>query len=767
MRVALVGNPNSGKTTLFNVLTGAVQYVGNWPGVTVERKSGYVKSDKSIEVIDLPGIYSLSPYTNEEIVSRNYLLNESPDVIINIVDATNIERNLYLTTQILEIGIPVVIVLNMCDVVEKRGIKIDDKLLSQKIGCPVVRISALKKNGIEEMLDVVRRKINVKPMIYSKNIEEILTLIPTKSRFYKVKALEGDSLVLKDKNLSLEPFRDKIKEIEEEYDDDILAVIINQRYDYISKTFSDCYKISELTDGNISDKIDKIATHRILGLPVFFIIIFGIYFLAITFPGGYFADLINDVVFGSGGIPDIVRSGLESIKCAGWLISLICDGIIAGVGAILGFLPQMIILFLCLALLEDCGYMSRIAFVLDKIFHKFGLSGKSFIPMLVATGCGVPGIQASRTIESESDRKITIMTSTFMPCGAKLPIIALISGAFFPTNIAWLVSASAYIIGIAAVIISGIILKKFKALKAKVSPFVMELPRYHFPKASSIFLHVWDRTKSFIKKAGTIILMASVIIWVLMSFSFKLEYIGSGEEYSYSTLEELGFKDATYAVIKDGNVYLGDSKEEIKTDITKEELIDFAVDKGSKQDSRYMVRLFIVDDSLCFRYDLEIDHSILATIGKGLSYVFKPLGFGYWQTSVATITGLAAKENIVSTLGEVYGFSDVSEDGIEFQSIMAANMSSLAAFSFLLFNLLCAPCFAACATIKREMNSGKWTSIAIGYQCALAYFVSLMVYQIGSLFTGNFNIFGVICGFVVLATLLYLLFRPSAKTVEE
>ncbi|MCC5425191.1 ferrous iron transport protein B [Clostridium botulinum] len=695
IRIALVGNPNCGKTTMFNYLTGSSQYVGNWPGVTVEKKEGKLKQHKDVKVIDLPGIYSLSPYTLEEVITRNYLITEKPEVIINIVDGTNLERNLYLSTQVMELGIPVIIALNMMDIVRKNGDIIDKDKLSKSMGCTVVETSALKGDGCKELIDKAielakSHKNNIIEHTFSNAVEKVLSDIENEIynhvqkehlRWFAIKLFENDEKAIEQGNIS-KASKDKVKIIvsscEDELDDDGESIITNERYNYISKIISKCVVKKNKSKLTTSDKIDKIVTNRVLGLPIFAAVMFLVYYLSISTIGTGATDWVNDVLFGDI-IPPAVEGFLTSIGTAAWLNSLILDGIIAGVGAVLGFLPQMMVLFLCLSILEDCGYMSRIAFIMDRIFRKFGLSGKSFIPMLIGTGCGVPGIMASRTIENESDRKMTIITTTFMPCSAKLPIIALIAGALFPGSV-W-VAPSAYFVGIAAIICSGIILKKTKAFAGEPAPFVMELPKYHVPGVKGVLIHMWDRAKSFVKKAGTVIFLASGLIWFLSTFNWSLAMV-------------------------------------------------------------------------------ETPESMLASIGKVISPIFNPLGWGDWKAAVATITGLIAKENVVGTFGILYGAGEVAEDGVEIWKTLQGSFTQLSAYSFLLFNLLCAPCFAAIGAIKREMGNKKWTWLAVGYQTGLAYGVAFTVYQLGSLFTGKGFGIGTLVALVLLVGFLYLLFRP-------
>ena len=701
LRIALAGNPNSGKTTLFNALTGSTQYVGNWPGVTVEKKEGKYKKQKDVIITDLPGIYSLSPYTLEEVVARNYLLKEKPDAILNIVDATNLERNLYLTTQCLELGIPVVIALNMMDIIEKNGDHINVKALSEKLGVKIVEISALKGTGVdkaaEAAVDAAKKGIAPAYPKFSEEVEEaleslrpVLGNIPQdKQRWYEIKVFERDEKIGDQMSYDKEAAEKVIASAEEKMDDDSESIITNERYEYISGILTDSYVKKNAGNMTISDKIDRVVTNRWLALPIFGLVMFLVYYLAINTIGTMGTDWVNDVLFGEI-VPGAVGGFLESIGTADWLSGLILDGIIAGVGAVLGFLPQMIVLFICLAFLEGCGYMARIAFIMDRIFRRFGLSGKSFIPMMVGTGCGVPGVMASRTIENERDRGMTIMTTTFIPCGAKLPIIGLIAGALFGNSavIGW----SAYVVGIAAIVISGIILKKTKMFAGDPAPFVMELPAYHIPTFSSVFHSVWERASSFVKKAGTVILLATILVWFMSSFGFY--------EGAFQMLPEEDF----------------------------------------------------------------MEHSILAALGNTVAWIFAPLGWGSWKPAVAAVTGLIAKENVVGTFGILYKYGEVSEMGEEIWANLQAEMSALAGYSFLVFNLLCAPCFAAIGAIKREMNNAKWTWFAIGYQCGFAYLASLCIYQIGSAVTGNMNIIGLIVSLVVLGGTLYMLFKPYKES---
>ena len=702
VKIALAGNPNSGKTTLFNALTGSNQFVGNWPGVTVEKKEGKLKGHKDVVIMDLPGIYSLSPYTLEEVVARNYLISERPDAIINIVDGTNIERNLYLSTQIMELGIPVIMAVNMADLVAKSGDKIYLDKLSKKLGCEVVEISALKGTGIQEAANkavaLAQKKTTMAPVHeFSAKAEEIISAVEAKlgstvpedqKRFFAIKLLEKDDKI-KDQMKSVPDVSAEIKQMEEAFDDDTESVITNERYVYISSIIGECVKKANSKEKlTVSDKIDKIVTNRFAALPIFALVMWLVYYVSVTTVGAFLTDWTNDTLFGEWIVPG-AQSLFEGIGCADWLTGLIVDGIISGVGAVLGFVPQMLVLFLFLAVLESCGYMARVAFIMDRIFRKFGLSGKSFIPMLIGSGCGVPGIMASRTIENDRDRKMTIMTTTFVPCGAKLPIIALIAGAFFD-NAGW-VSWSAYFVGVAAIICSGIILKKTKMFAGDPAPFVMELPAYHMPTVINVLRSMWERGWSFIKKAGTIILLSTIVLWFLMSFGWV--------EGSFGMLEAE-----------------------------------------------------------------QLNDSILAGIGKAIQWIFIPLGWTQagegWKMAVAAVSGLIAKENVVATFGLLFGFAEVAEDGAEIWGNLASVMTPVAAYGFLVFNLLCAPCFAAMGAIKREMNNAKWFWFAIGYQCGLAYVVALCIYQIGSLITtGAFGI-GTVVAVLLAVGFLYLLFRP-------
>ena len=699
IKIALAGNPNCGKTTLFNALTGSNQFVGNWPGVTVEKKEGRLKGHKDVAIMDLPGIYSLSPYTLEEVVARNYLIGEQPDAIINIVDGTNIERNLYLTTQIIELGIPVLMAVNMMDIVKKNGDTINIKALGEKLGCEVVEISALKKTGIKETaekaIQIAKSGKSVQRVHhFADDVESTIAGIEDKlglavaenqKRFFAIKLLERDSKI--SEVLKSAPNVDaEIKALEDKYDDDTESIITNERYQYISSIIGSCVKKARAGKETVSDKIDRIVTNRFLALPIFALIMWAVYYVAVSSLGGIVTDWTNDTLFGEW-IQPAVQTFMENVGCSEWLVSLVVDGIIGGLGAPIGFAPQMAIVFLFLSILEDCGYMARVAFIMDRVFRKFGLSGKSFIPMLIGSGCGVPGIMASRTIENERDRRMTIMTTTFIPCGAKLPIIALIAGAFFD-NAGW-VAWSAYFVGVAAIVCSGIILKKTKPFSGKPAPFVMELPQYHIPSAKTVLLHVWERLKGFIIKAGTILFLATVIMWVLSSIGTT----GSG----------IGF----------------------------------------------------VEDS---------NDSIMAILGGILAPIFAPLGFGKWQPVAASISGFSAKESIVSTMGVL---ANVAGDDAEDTMIVGAAIkawfpSAVAAFSFLLFNLLDSPCLAAISTMAHEMQSRKWFWFAILFQNIFAYVVTLCVYQIGLVVTGagSFGI-GTIVALILAAILLFLLFRPD------
>ena len=714
IKIALAGNPNAGKTTLFNALTGSNQFVGNWPGVTVEKKEGRLLHSSDVVIVDLPGIYSLSPYTLEEVVARRFLVDERPDAILNIIDGTNLERNLYLTTQLIELGIPVVIAINMMDVVRKRGDNIDVAGLSRVLGCRVVEISALRESGIEEAAEAAIEAAKSGPVMphhtFSGRVEHVLAHIEEavvhdlpseRQRWYSIKLFERDERVLEylgvDETVKAH-IEEDIAGLERQLDDDAESIITNERYNYIESFLRGVYKKKNngLTP---SERIDRVVTNKYLALPIFALVMFIVYFVSVTTVGTWVTDFMNDGLFGKGfnlfgrfipGIPVLVQSGLESINCAPWLISLVVEGIIGGVGAVLGFVPQILVLFLFLAFLEACGYMSRIAFVMDKLFRKFGLSGKSFIPLLVGTGCSVPGIMASRTIECERDRRMTIMTTSFIPCGAKLPVIALISGVIFGEDSAW-VATGAFFIGIAAVVLTGLILKKTRLFAGDPAPFVMELPEYHMPTVKNLLYSMWERGWSFIKKAGTVILLFTVVLWFLQSF---------------------GVEDGAFGMV-------------------------------------------------------EADNSILAFIGKPLAWIFLPLGFGFWQAAVATLTGLIAKENIVATFGVLYSVAEGADNVSEIGALLSLDLTPLAAVSFLVFNLLCAPCFAAVGAIRREMNSTKWTLFAVGYQTVLAYFTSMTIFSLGSLFTGAVStpvIIGAILSFVAIGFVVYMLARPADKS---
>ena len=711
IKIALAGNPNCGKTTLFNDLTGSNQYVGNWPGVTVEKKEGRLKGQKDVVIQDLPGIYSLSPYTLEEVVARGYLVNEKPDAILNIIDGTNIERNLYLTTQLIELGIPVVMAVNMIDLVRKNGDKIDLKKLSTELGCQAVEISALKGEGSMKAAEMAvaaakSGKAGELPHVFTGSVEHAIAHIEESIqgkvddrflRWYAVKLFERDDKVQQELKLDkalVDHIDQHIADCEKEMDDDAESIITNQRYAYINtvveKAVRKKARVEHLT---VSDKIDQVVTNRIFALPIFALIMFLMYALSMGTSiadggisiGSFATDWTNDVLFGEI-VPNALGGFLESVGVAGWLYGLIMDGIVAGVGAVLGFVPQMLVLFFLLSILEDIGYMARVAFIMDRIFRKFGLSGKSFIPMLVGTGCGVPGVMASRTIENERDRRMTIMTTCFIPCGAKMPIIGLFAGALFGGSS--LVAVSAYFIGFAAIIISGIILKKTKLFAGDPAPFVMELPVYHVPAWGNVLRATWERGWSFIKRAGTVILASTIVLWFLQGF---------------------GFEDGVFGMVEDQ------------------------------------------------------DNSILAAVASAIAWIFAPQGFGNWRATVASISGLIAKENVVGTLGVLYHFGgELSENGDEIWGEVANDYTAISAYSFMIFNLLCAPCFAAMGAIKREMNNGKWTAIAIGYMCLLAYCASLVVYQIGGLITGEvgFNIFTIVAVAIIVFT-IYMLVRPN------
>ena len=698
IKIALAGNPNSGKTTLFNALTGSNQFVGNWPGVTVEKKEGKLKGHNDVVITDLPGIYSLSPYSLEEVVARNYLIQERPDAILNIVDGTNLERNLYLTTQLLELSIPTVIAVNMADILAKTGEKINTEELSRRLGCDVVEISAMKGTGVKEVASkaVAAARSGAAPRSehhFAADVEEALASIeerltgvvpPERSRFFAVKLFERDEKIAESVQ-GIPDVGDIIDRVETAHDDDAESIITNERYNYISSIIQGCYLKKAARTMTTSDKIDRWVTNRFLALPIFAAIITLVYYISVTTVGDVVTIWTNDVLFGEI-IPPMVENFLVSVGCAEWLQSLILDGIVAGVGAVLGFVPQMLVLFFFLAFLESCGYMARIAFILDRIFRRFGLSGKSFIPMLIGTGCGVPGIMASRTIENDRDRKMTIMTTTFIPCGAKLPIIALVAGAFFGN--AWWVGPSAYFVGIAAIVCSGIILKKTRLFAGDPAPFVMELPAYHMPTLSNVLRSMWERGWSFIKKAGTVILLSTIVIWFTSTY---------------------GIVDGSFTAVED------------------------------------------------------LNQSFMAVIGQSFAWIFAPLGFGDWKAAVASINGLVAKENLVSTFGVLFGFAEVAEDGAEYWDLLRSSMSLAAGYSFLVFNLLCAPCFAAIGAIKREMNNTRWTLIAVGYQTVFAYAVSLCVYQFGTLLTGGGFGIGTIAAVAVAAGFLWLLTRPDPQ----
>ena len=703
LKIALAGNPNCGKTTLFNALTGSNQYVGNWPGVTVEKKEGRLKGHKDVVIQDLPGIYSLSPYTLEEVVARNYLVNDKPDAILNIVDGTNIERNLYLTTQLIELGLPVVVAVNMIDLVRKNGDQIDLNKLGDALGCTVVSMSALKGEGgleaAEKAVALARtHQAGELPHVFTGSVEHAIAHIEESIaglvddrylRWYAIKVFERDGKVMEGLNLTAElkaHLEQHIADCEKELDDDAESIITNQRYAYISGVVNKAVKKKAAAHSmSTSDKIDRVVTNRILALPIFAVVMFAVYWIAMGPFGTFLTDWTNDVL-GTAWLVEIPRAALEGWGVNDVLIGLICDGALAGVGAVLGFVPQMLVLFLMLAILEDIGYMARIAFIMDRIFRKFGLSGKSFIPMLVGTGCGVPGVMASRTIESERDRRMTVMTTCFIPCGAKMPIIGLIAGALFGGS--GFVAVSAYFIGVAAIVISGVMLKKTKAFAGDPAPFVMELPAYHIPSAGNVLRATWERGWSFIKRAGTVILASSIILWFLQGF---------------------GWENGAFGMVEDMN------------------------------------------------------NSVLAAIGSAISFIFVPLGFGTWKPTVAVFTGLIAKENVVATFGVLYNYvGELSENGDEIWGLVAADFTAISAYSFMIFNLLCAPCFAAMGAIKREMNNWKWTLGAIGYMCGFAYIISLIVYQIGGLITGEVSFgVGTVVAVVLIAGLLYMLFRKN------
>ena len=703
LKIALAGNPNCGKTTLFNSLTGSNQYVGNWPGVTVEKKEGSLKGHKDVAIQDLPGIYSLSPYTLEEVVARGYLVNEKPDAILNIVDGTNIERNLYLTTQLIELGLPVVVAVNMMDLVRKNGDQIDLKKLGDALGCEVAAISALKgEGGMEAAEKAVKlaqsQSAGELPHVFTGSVEHAIAHIEESIqgkvddrylRWYAIKVFERDEKVMAEIDLSQslkQHLEEHIAECEAEMDDDAESIITNQRYAYINKVVSASVKKKAAKHSmTASDKIDKIVTNRILALPIFAAVMFVVYYIAIGTVGTFLTDWTNDVLFGEI-VPPAVQGWMEGVGCADWLVGLVVDGIIGGCGAVLGFVPQMLVLFLMLSILEDVGYMARVAFIMDRIFRKFGLSGKSFIPMLIGSGCGVPGVMASRTIENERDRRMTIMTTCFIPCGAKMPIIGLFAGALFGGS--GLVAVSAYFIGVIAIVVSGIMLKKTRAFAGDPAPFVMELPQYHVPAAGNVLRATWERGWSFIKRAGTIILASSIILWFLQGF---------------------GFTDGSFGMVEDNN------------------------------------------------------SSLLAAIGGAVAFLFAPLGFGDWQSTVATVTGLIAKENVVSTFGVLFHIGEeVAEDDAGLLAAVATHYTAISAYSFMVFNLLCAPCFAAMGAIKREMNNGKWTLAAIGYMCGFAYLVALIIYQIGGLLLHEVSFgIGTIAAILALAFLVYMMVRKN------
>ncbi|MEG2071564.1 MAG: ferrous iron transport protein B [Oscillospiraceae bacterium] len=705
-KIALAGNPNCGKTTMFNNLTGSNQYVGNRPGVTVEKKEGRLKSDKDIIIQDLPGIYSLSPYTPEEVLARYYLVNERPDAIINIVDATNIERNLYLSTQLIELGIPTVIALNMIDIFRKNGDEIDLEKLSKAIGCKVIETSALRGEGsdsaVSHAAEIAASDKPVKiPTMFQGSVEHALAhieeslenMVPERYlRWYAVKVFERDPKVLQELNMDdamKEHLEQHISDCERELDDDAESIITNERYNYIAKAVEKCVKRKKRIGGSVTDKIDRIVTNRVLALPIFALVMFFVYFISISTVGSCASTWVNETLFGEI-IFDNLAALLGSINVAPWLTGLILNGIVSGVGAVLGFLPQMIILFFMLALLEDLGYLARVAFIMDKLFRRFGLSGKSFIPMLIGSGCSVPGIMASRTIENIRDRRMTVITTSFIPCGAKMPFIGLIAGALFGGS-GW-IATSAYFIGVSAVVLSGIILKKTKPFAGEEAAFIMELPAYHVPYLKNVFHTVFDRSWSYVKRAGTLILISAVILWFLQAF---------------------GFEGGAFGTVADNNL------------------------------------------------------SLLAYIGRFIAPIFAPLGFGHWQAAVASFTGLLAKENIVATFGVLYGVGGVSEVGAEYWAQLAQNFTALSAYSFMIFNLLCAPCFAAMGAIRSEMNSGKWTAGAIGYQCLFAYVVSLIVYQLGSFFTGGgFKILTAVA-LILLGAVIFLIVRKNPYKLKE
>ncbi len=706
LKIALAGNPNCGKTTMFNALTGNNQYVGNWPGVTVEKKEGKLKGHKDVIIQDLPGIYSLSPYTLEEVVARNYLIDEKPDAILNIVDASNLERNLYLTTQLIELGVPTVIALNMMDIVNKRGDQVDGAKLAKALGCKVMQTSALKGEGCKKAAEeaMAQASAGTRPTYcqFDDKLEDVLREISSlvedvvdarSLRWFTIKLFERDEKVMERFHFSSDVsshIESLIAQVEEDFDDDAESIITNARYDCVSQMIQSSLKKKSNTRLSTSDRIDHIVTNRILALPIFAAVMWAVYYIAITTVGDWGTAWTNDVLFGEI-VPNAANSLLEAIGCAPWLHSLIVDGIIAGVGAVLGFVPQMLVLYVMLAILEDCGYMARVAFIMDRIFRRFGLSGKSFIPMMIGMGCGIPGVMASRTIEQDRDRRMTVMTTTFIPCGAKLPIIGLIAGAIFG-NAGW-VAWSAYFIGVAAIVISGIILKKTRMFAGEPAPFVLELPAYHAPTVVNVLRATWERGWSFIKKAGTIILLSTIVLWFLQTY---------------------GFENGVFGPVS------------------------------------------------------EIDNCLLASIGNVIAPIFAPLGWGHWQAAVASITGLIAKENVIATFGQTYHFAgELAENGDEIWALVARDFTAVSAYSFMVFNLLCAPCFAAMGAIKREMNNAKWTAFAISYQCVFAYTIALMINQFGLLFTGGGFSLGTVAAIAVLIAYLYLLFRKPQQASTE
>ncbi len=706
LKIALAGNPNCGKTTMFNALTGNNQYVGNWPGVTVEKKEGKLKGHKDVIIQDLPGIYSLSPYTLEEVVARNYLIDEKPDAILNIVDASNLERNLYLTTQLIELGVPTVVALNMMDIVNKRGDQVDGTKLAKALGCKVMQTSALKGEGCKKAAEeaMAQASAGTRPIYcrFDDKLEDVLREISSlvedvvdarSLRWFTIKLFERDEKVMERFHFSSDVsshIESLIAQAEEDFDDDAESIITNARYACVSQMIQSSLKKKSNTRLSTSDRIDHIVTNRILALPIFAAVMWAVYYIAITTVGTFATDWTNDVLFGEI-VPNAANSVLDAIGCAPWLHSLIVDGIIAGVGAVLGFVPQMLVLYVMLAILEDCGYMARVAFIMDRIFRRFGLSGKSFIPMMIGMGCGIPGVMASRTIEQDRDRRMTVMTTTFIPCGAKLPIIGLIAGAIFG-NAGW-VAWSAYFIGVAAIVISGIILKKTRMFAGEPAPCVLELPAYHAPTVVNVLRATWERGWSFIKKAGTIILLSTIVLWFLQTY---------------------GFENGTFTAVS------------------------------------------------------EIDNCLLASIGNVIAPIFAPLGWGHWQAAVASITGLIAKENVIATFGQTYHFAgELAENGDEIWALVARDFTAVSAYSFMVFNLLCAPCFAAMGAIKREMNNAKWTAFAISYQCIFAYTIALMINQFGLLFTGGGFSLGTVAAIAVLIAYLYLLFRKPQQAATE